>query len=66
MIYDPILEEMKRFYMLFRVDPDASGTDVTYDKARLSFGDNYPRLQAIKKRYDPRNIFNKWFPIVPA
>ncbi|KAF9057461.1 hypothetical protein BJ165DRAFT_1588692 [Panaeolus papilionaceus] len=47
-------------------DPDASGTDVTYDKARLSFGDNYPRLQAIKKRYDPRNIFNKWFPIVPA
>ncbi|KAG6854176.1 hypothetical protein C0991_009828 [Blastosporella zonata] len=36
------------------------------DKARVVFGENYPRLQAVKKRYDPDNIFNKWFPITPA
>jgi hypothetical protein len=23
-------------------------------------------LQGIKKKYDPDNIFNKWFPITPA
>jgi FAD/FMN-containing dehydrogenase len=36
------------------------------DKAQVIFGQNYPRLQKIKKRYDPENIFNKWFPITPA
>ncbi|KAG6918723.1 hypothetical protein DXG01_012208 [Tephrocybe rancida] len=36
------------------------------DKAKAVFAENYPRLQAIKKRYDPDNIFNKWFPITPA
>ncbi|KIM46256.1 hypothetical protein M413DRAFT_441337 [Hebeloma cylindrosporum] len=36
------------------------------EKAKHIFGDNYQRLQEIKKRYDPDNIFNKWFPIIPA
>ncbi|KAF8639953.1 hypothetical protein AX17_001203 [Amanita inopinata Kibby_2008] len=36
------------------------------DRTELTFGDNYPKLQQIKKMYDPQNIFNKWFPIVPA
>jgi FAD/FMN-containing dehydrogenase len=36
------------------------------DKAKLAFGENYPRLQKVKNQYDPENIFNKWFPITPA
>ncbi|KAH0579527.1 hypothetical protein H2248_002381 [Termitomyces sp. 'cryptogamus'] len=49
-------------------DPGAvSGKkDVMSDKAKAIFADNYPRLQKIKKRYDPDNIFRKWFPITPA
>ncbi|KAI0074365.1 FAD binding domain-containing protein [Panus rudis PR-1116 ss-1] len=34
--------------------------------AEALYGDAYPRLQAIKKKYDPEMIFNKWFLIVPA
>ena len=36
------------------------------ENAKRTFGENYPRLQGIKKRYDPDTIFNKWFPIMPA
>ena len=36
------------------------------EKSKLVFGENYPRLQAIKKRYDPTNVFNKWFSVTPA
>ncbi|KNZ77937.1 hypothetical protein J132_02877 [Termitomyces sp. J132] len=41
------------------------GADPMSDKAKAIFADNYPRLQKIKKRYDPDNIFSKWFPITP-
>ncbi|KAF8226547.1 FAD binding domain-containing protein [Tricholoma matsutake] len=40
--------------------------DVFDGKSKMAFGANYPRLQRIKKRYDPENVFNKWFPITPA
>ncbi|TDL29769.1 FAD-binding domain-containing protein [Rickenella mellea] len=36
------------------------------EKRLRLFGNNYPRLQQIKKKYDPNSVFNKWFPIVPA
>ncbi|KAF8055232.1 hypothetical protein FPV67DRAFT_872584 [Lyophyllum atratum] len=49
---------------------DAEGVmgekDAVLGKAELVFADQYTRLQAIKKQYDPQNIFNKWFPITPA
>lgn len=47
-------------------DPEAVTGDKKFDKARLAFGENYGRLQQLKRKYDPENIFNKWFPIVPA
>ena len=36
------------------------------DRAKIAFGSNYPKLQQIKKKYDPENVFNRWFPIIPA
>lgn len=36
------------------------------DKSHKFFGEHYPKLQAIKKKYDPDMIFNKWFVITPA
>jgi FAD/FMN-containing dehydrogenase len=52
------------------IDPDAvvgeAPKDMVFDKARIAFGENYPRLQEVKKIYDPKGLFNKWFPIVPA
>ena len=36
------------------------------DKAQALFGSNYPRLQQLKKKYDPEMLFAKWFVIQPA
>jgi FAD/FMN-containing dehydrogenase len=36
------------------------------DRAPSVFGSNYPRLQQIKKKYDPEMLFSKWFVITPA
>jgi FAD/FMN-containing dehydrogenase len=33
---------------------------------RQSFGSSYERLQAIKAKYDPENVFRSTFNIVPA
>ncbi|GJJ09901.1 hypothetical protein Clacol_004125 [Clathrus columnatus] len=40
-------------------------TDLTMRSIDL-WGDNYPRLQKIKYRYDPTCVFNKWIPIQPS
>ena len=39
---------------------------VETNKAEALFRENYPRLQELKKKYDPENIFNKWFAITPS
>ncbi|PFH52593.1 hypothetical protein AMATHDRAFT_46144 [Amanita thiersii Skay4041] len=36
------------------------------DRTDFAFRDNYPRLRKLKTKYDPENLFNKWFPIAPA
>ncbi|KAF9559964.1 FAD-binding domain-containing protein [Agrocybe pediades] len=45
---------------------DSATAAIAEDKAKIAFRTNYPKLQGIKKKYDPENIFNKWFPITPA
>ncbi|EAU82727.1 FAD binding domain-containing protein [Coprinopsis cinerea okayama7 len=32
-------------------------------RVRASFGENFPRLQEVKKKYDPEAFFNRWCPI---
>lgn len=34
--------------------------------ARRVYGPNYPRLQRLKRKYDPDVVFNKWFCVRPA
>lgn len=34
-------------------------------RAKQLFGENYPRLRQLKKKYDPDVIFSKWFKITP-
>jgi len=36
------------------------------ERTKALFGEAYPKLQAIKSKYDPEMVFNKWFNIVPA
>ena len=46
--------------------PEEEDGVVVKNKAAALFGKNYPRLQELKKKYDPENIFNKWFAITPS
>ena len=48
------------------VAPRIPDYDDTTGKAEVLFAENYPRLQTIKKKYDPENVFSKWFAITPA
>ncbi|KAG8802748.1 hypothetical protein FRC16_008771 [Serendipita sp. 398] len=52
------------------LDTGYSNTEIGNPKsehvARAIFGPNYPRLQQLKKKYDPDMVFKAWYPIVPA
>ena len=41
----------------------ASPASATGIAAQKLFGENYARLQRIKKEYDPDDVFFKWNPI---
>jgi len=55
-------------YANFAMDDSGSDRSISPFKnnSEVLFGDNYPRLQELKKRYDPDNVFSKWFSIAPA
>lgn len=36
------------------------------EKSKDIFGEHYERLQQIKAKYDPKNMFDKLFAITPA
>jgi hypothetical protein len=36
------------------------------EKITDMFGENLPKLRELKKKYDPKFVFNKWYPIAPA
>jgi hypothetical protein len=44
-------------------DSDAGSV---HDRSEVFYGSNYPKLQALKKKYDPERVFSKWFAITPA
>jgi len=44
------------------MDEDATAID----RAKGMFGENYARMQDVKKKYDKNVLFNKWFPITPS
>ena len=33
------------------------------NRAKDLFRENYPRMQEIKRKYDPDMMFNKWFTV---
>ncbi|KAL1683359.1 hypothetical protein EV122DRAFT_273482 [Schizophyllum commune] len=49
-------------------DAEAASSDLERraQSSRDAFGDVYPRLQKIKKTYDPEMVFDRWRPIQPA
>jgi len=43
-----------------------ANTQTEYEeKSRDVFGNNYERLQDLKAKYDPQNMFNKLFAVEP-
>ncbi|EKM52970.1 uncharacterized protein PHACADRAFT_147283 [Phanerochaete carnosa HHB-10118-sp] len=56
-------------YGNFNADTDvlpAPGATAKRTRAQELYGENYPRLQQLKRKYDPEMIFDKWYVIQPA
>ncbi|KAI0052752.1 FAD-binding domain-containing protein [Auriscalpium vulgare] len=60
-----IASEANTGYGNYIADEPVTGSGSRASAEKL-FGENYPRLQQLKKKYDPANLFSKWAPIVPA
>lgn len=45
---------------------DETSEKNTLDATQKLFGKHYPKLQDIKKKYDPDMLFRLWFPITPS
>ena len=49
----------------YDIPSPAAGTAEADANPEVLFGENYARLQRLKKQYDPDLVFFKWFPITP-
>lgn len=60
--YDVSCLWVLRVYAKLMMDVSQQYDEISKD----IFGQNYPRLQALKAQYDPKNMFDKLFAITPA
>ena len=63
------LAHRKKYLPTRRSDPElavGNNDSEPNHKASLISREHYPRLQALKKKYDPEILFSKWFAITPA
>ena len=48
------------------LDPNSNEGILSAAKTHALFGDNHAKLAALKQKYDPDLIFNKWYAVKPA
>jgi hypothetical protein len=66
LIYISKLESTYAGPVMSNVDPETEASPFKRNPAaEKMFKTNYPRLQEIKAKYDPKCLFNRWFNIEP-